>query len=311
MGAVERAEQGDAPERGRTYAPVVVTLSQEAEAEAAAEAEVQALASAQSDIVARSNDGSDESRLCSRCWELQSLPQSQQQQQGHSIRTGASALEGHPVRIDSTNSSLDEDGRETSELPGDERESSPAEDPAEALIQGPSCELAETATFRRTPPRGLEIDTTCILASVASPKHTVVECGSASSFSAILTGTAPSGRSSVYLPAPSPPTSAAQRQRDKQPAAAASSISTTPSAALTALSLGAPWPAPDPLLDIARLRVPSAGRGVLRPGALFRGTQTSGRSSYDVEVRILVRVWLDSEAVVRWPVERANDPTVL
>jgi hypothetical protein len=44
---------------------------------------------------------------------------------------------------------------------------------------------------------------------------------------------------------------------------------------------------PNPLLDISRLRVPSKGRGVLQPGALFRGTQTSGRSSYEVEVRIL------------------------
>jgi hypothetical protein len=47
---------------------------------------------------------------------------------------------------------------------------------------------------------------------------------------------------------------------------------------------------PNPLLDISRLRVPSKGRGVLQPGALFRGTQTSGRSSYEVEVRILVSV---------------------
>jgi hypothetical protein len=45
---------------------------------------------------------------------------------------------------------------------------------------------------------------------------------------------------------------------------------------------------PNPLLDIARLRVPSKGRGVLVPGAVFRGTQTSGRSSYEVEVRIVV-----------------------
>ncbi len=45
---------------------------------------------------------------------------------------------------------------------------------------------------------------------------------------------------------------------------------------------------PNPLLDIARLRIPSKGRGALAPGAVFRGTQTSGRSSYEVEVRIVV-----------------------
>jgi hypothetical protein len=44
---------------------------------------------------------------------------------------------------------------------------------------------------------------------------------------------------------------------------------------------------PNPLLDIARLRRSSHGRGTLYPGSVFRGKQTSGRSSYEVEVRIL------------------------
>lgn len=44
---------------------------------------------------------------------------------------------------------------------------------------------------------------------------------------------------------------------------------------------------PNPLLDIGRLRRPSQGRGTLYPGSIFRGKQTSGRSSYEVEVRIL------------------------
>lgn len=44
----------------------------------------------------------------------------------------------------------------------------------------------------------------------------------------------------------------------------------------------------NPLLDVTERRVPSVGRGCLYPGSVFRGTQTSGRSAYDVEVRLLV-----------------------
>lgn len=45
---------------------------------------------------------------------------------------------------------------------------------------------------------------------------------------------------------------------------------------------------PNPLLDITRTRVRSIGRGPLYPGSVFKGTQTSGRSAYDVEVKFLV-----------------------
>lgn len=45
---------------------------------------------------------------------------------------------------------------------------------------------------------------------------------------------------------------------------------------------------PNPLLDITRMRVRSLGRGPLYPGSVFKGTQTSGRSAYDVEVKFLV-----------------------
>ena len=47
---------------------------------------------------------------------------------------------------------------------------------------------------------------------------------------------------------------------------------------------------PNPLLDVASARVPSTGRGALYPGSIFKGTQTSGRSAYEVEVRFLVSV---------------------
>ncbi|TDL24813.1 hypothetical protein BD410DRAFT_785531 [Rickenella mellea] len=44
---------------------------------------------------------------------------------------------------------------------------------------------------------------------------------------------------------------------------------------------------PDPFVDITRLRVKSQGYGCLYPGAIFQGTQKSGRNSYDVNVTIV------------------------
>lgn len=43
-----------------------------------------------------------------------------------------------------------------------------------------------------------------------------------------------------------------------------------------------------PLLDVTSERVSNAGRGALYAGSVFKGTQTSGRSAYDVEIRFLV-----------------------
>ena len=45
---------------------------------------------------------------------------------------------------------------------------------------------------------------------------------------------------------------------------------------------------PDPLVDITRLRARSKGYRCLQPGATFKGTQRSGRNSYDVNVTIVV-----------------------
>ena len=45
---------------------------------------------------------------------------------------------------------------------------------------------------------------------------------------------------------------------------------------------------PNPLLDVTKKRNPSIGRGALFAGSIFKGTQTSGRSAYDVEVRFVV-----------------------
>ncbi|KAG0705993.1 vacuolar import and degradation protein-domain-containing protein [Suillus ampliporus] len=44
---------------------------------------------------------------------------------------------------------------------------------------------------------------------------------------------------------------------------------------------------PDPLLDITHIRVRSQGHHCLYPGAVFQGTQKSGRNSYDVNVNIV------------------------
>lgn len=45
---------------------------------------------------------------------------------------------------------------------------------------------------------------------------------------------------------------------------------------------------PDPLVDITRLRMRPRGFRCLQPGATFKGVQKSGRSSYEVNVTLLV-----------------------
>ena len=47
-------------------------------------------------------------------------------------------------------------------------------------------------------------------------------------------------------------------------------------------------PAPDPFVDITRIRMRSQRHHCLYPGATFQGTQKSGRNSYDVTVSIVV-----------------------
>jgi hypothetical protein len=59
---------------------------------------------------------------------------------------------------------------------------------------------------------------------------------------------------------------------------------------------------PNPLMDITRLRVRSPTHHCLYPGATFTGTQKSGRSSYDVNVTIVVWVPL----LLYW----SSEPTV-
>jgi hypothetical protein len=46
---------------------------------------------------------------------------------------------------------------------------------------------------------------------------------------------------------------------------------------------------PNPLLDITHIRVRVQGHHCLYPGAVFQGTQKSGRNSYEVNVNIVVR----------------------
>lgn len=47
---------------------------------------------------------------------------------------------------------------------------------------------------------------------------------------------------------------------------------------------------PNNLLDVCKSRINSSGKGALYPGSIFKGTQTSGRSAYEVEVRIVVSI---------------------
>ena len=58
---------------------------------------------------------------------------------------------------------------------------------------------------------------------------------------------------------------------------------------------------PNPLVDITRLRVRSPTHHCLYPGATFTGTQKSGRSSYDVNVTIVVRV----PTLLSWPLNQS------
>ncbi|WWD16382.1 hypothetical protein CI109_100808 [Kwoniella shandongensis] len=61
----------------------------------------------------------------------------------------------------------------------------------------------------------------------------------------------------------------------------------TPSPAPTSASKDEVERPPNPLLDVTKSRVPNVGRGALYPGSVFKGTQTSGRSAYEVEVQLL------------------------
>lgn len=71
-----------------------------------------------------------------------------------------------------------------------------------------------------------------------------------------------------------------------------SAVSSTHSASPLMRSSDTPLqhsPAPDPSVDITRIRIRSQGHHCLYPGATFQGTQKSGRNSYDVTVSIVVR----------------------
>ena len=58
--------------------------------------------------------------------------------------------------------------------------------------------------------------------------------------------------------------------------------------------------APNPLLDVTKTRMPSLGRGALYAGSVFKGTQTSGRSAYEVEVKVLVSRLVTADGAWHW-----------
>jgi hypothetical protein len=51
--------------------------------------------------------------------------------------------------------------------------------------------------------------------------------------------------------------------------------------------INTPYSSPNPLVDITHIRVRSQGHHCLYPGAVFQGTQKSGRNSYEVNVNIV------------------------
>ncbi|KAG1875116.1 vacuolar import and degradation protein-domain-containing protein [Suillus tomentosus] len=53
------------------------------------------------------------------------------------------------------------------------------------------------------------------------------------------------------------------------------------------LRINTSYSSPNPLLDITHIRVRSQGHHCLYPGAVFQGTQKSGRNSYEVNVNIV------------------------
>jgi len=69
---------------------------------------------------------------------------------------------------------------------------------------------------------------------------------------------------------------------------AASSTPSISSSIRSSRTLQQHSPAPDPYVDITRIRMRSQGHHCLYPGATFQGTQKSGRNSYDVTVSIVV-----------------------
>ena len=71
--------------------------------------------------------------------------------------------------------------------------------------------------------------------------------------------------------------------------AVSSPVAASPLASTSKAHYATPYA--DPLADITRLRVRSQGHHCLYPGAVFQGTQKSGRNSYDVNVTIVVRLF--------------------
>ncbi|CAK9785493.1 hypothetical protein CC85DRAFT_276393 [Cutaneotrichosporon oleaginosum] len=103
----------------------------------------------------------------------------------------------------------------------------------------------------------------------------------------------PSELQATAMPVPAR-TPEAPEPADPQIAKSLPAARTSPWGATTApRSVPTPLPAPaaesgaNPLLDVGRARLRSDPRGCLYPGAIFKGTQRSGRSAYDVEIRLL------------------------
>jgi hypothetical protein len=102
----------------------------------------------------------------------------------------------------------------------------------------------------------------------------------------------PEAPESARLPTPVQPQSLPNEQT--QSWTATNRTSPTPSAEEAHAKEPEKNVVPNPLLDLLQSRINSRGKGALYPGSSFKGTQTSGRSAYEVEVKIAVSISLRS-----------------
>lgn len=100
------------------------------------------------------------------------------------------------------------------------------------------------------------------------------------------TGSTPKCDPDMSTSLPAPPMSPWATVPSLAAITAAATAAATPSSVKPAALDEEEHPA-NPLLDVTRSSVKSQGRGCLYPGSIFRGTQNSGRSSYEVDIEIV------------------------
>jgi hypothetical protein len=127
-----------------------------------------------------------------------------------------------------------------------------------------------------------------------------VRLGDDSTGSSIHTGDGPSSGEDAVMEEPSKPLSvpaeAARRPSADNPASCTQPIPLWTSDSPQPIQAPERPPVeqkddsiPIRILEVCKSRIDNRGKGALYPGSIFKGTQTSGRSAYEVEVKIAVR----------------------